>query len=239
MLYLLYLDRYHMGEEIFLKNLARTLAGKHGTAPPAMIVHGSGEAAERVLEGEGLFPERRGGVLQVTSPREVELVDRAVRQFNKKLVDLLTDEIVPAVGIQGINRNVLRLTEDGTLVIGNVGWIEQLIEQKTVPVISAVAYDVEGQIREVNAAKAATGISQSLPSLDVTVVFFTKNNRPGIAADDGIQEEVTVSQLPAEVLPEPDAVREVARSGLPVLVTDVRGLVEEEGPVGTAVYEQP
>ena len=235
-LYLLYLDRYRMEDQLFLQQLARTLSGKFGDVPSCLVLHGSGEYAERALEGEGLFPERRGGILQTDSPRAEALVERAIRRFNKKLVGLLTDEVVSAVGVQGINRNLFRLDEEGRLRAGGFGWVKDLAEQGVVPVLSALAYDREGRIREVWSAEAAVRAAKALPQREVEVIFFTKNDRPGLLTGDNVQEVVRVVDLPGdEVLPEPEAVQEVASAGLPVLLTDVKGFVEEGGPVGTRV----
>ena len=235
-LYLLYLDRYRMEDQLFLQQLARTLTGKFGDVPPCLILHGSGEYAERVLEGEGLFPERRDGVLQTDSPHAEALVERAIRQFNKNLVGLLTDEVVSAVGVQGINRNLFRLDEQGRLQARGFEWVEDLAERGVVPVLSALAYDQEGRIREVWSAEATVRAAQALSRSEVEVIFFTKNDRPGLLSGGSVQEVVGLAELPGkEVLPEPEAVRVITSADLPVLLTDTRGLVEEGGPVGTRV----
>ena len=124
-LYLLYLDRYHLGDEIFINNLAQRMHHAPAGDPLCLIVHGSGEKVERTLESQGFFPERTGGVLDVTEPEQIRLVERAVRETNQKLVATLTDEVVPAVGIQGVDRNLLRL-EEGTVTARKVGWLEAL-----------------------------------------------------------------------------------------------------------------
>ena len=238
-LYLLYLDQERMGDQLFLQSLAQGLAGKYGEVPPCMIVHGSGEYAERALQGEGFFVERSEGVLQVETAQQAALVDRSVRQFNKKLVSLLTDEVVSSVGVQGINRNLIHLEEDGEVTVNGAGWIERLVDQGVVPVLSALAYDEEGQIREANAAAVTREMARAVRNRSVKVVLFTKNNRPGLAEGDQIRERIGFSALPEEgVVSEPEVVQALVEADVPVLLTDIRGLADERGPQGTWVDRQ-
>ncbi|RMH60596.1 MAG: acetylglutamate kinase, partial [Bacteroidetes bacterium] len=141
MTYVLYLDAYHLGDPLFLQGLARWVAQAGPQRPPLWLVHGSGERAERLLEAQGLFPERSGGVWAVTRPEERALVERALRETNRTIVATLTDAVVPAVGIHGVDRNLMRRQADGTVVIGRIGWVRELARQRVVPVLSTLVTD--------------------------------------------------------------------------------------------------
>ena len=101
-IYLIYLDLYHLDDLLFLPSLARMMGRQR--RPSCLLVHGAGEQAERLLEAEGLFPERKEGLVQVSTAAEAALVERAARQVNRRIVGALTEEGVPAVGVQGIDR---------------------------------------------------------------------------------------------------------------------------------------
>lgn len=235
-LYLIYLDAYHQGDDIFINELAQRLHQAPAGDPLCMIVHGSGEKVERTLESQGLFPERVDGVLDVSEPEHIRLVERAVRETNQKLVAAFTDEVVPTVGIQGIDRNLLQYDDQGELIAHKVGWVEALLKQRVVPVVSALVEEAEGPVREVNAADALIALAEAFDTVDPTVVFFTTGAQPGVADAEGVKETIALNGLPNDgPVPEPEAVRRIAHAGLPVLITSLDGLFAEGGPTGTSV----
>lgn len=234
-LYTLYLDRYHLGDDLFINDLAQRLHRAPAGNPLCLIVHGSGEKVERTLESQGFFPERRGGVLDVEAPEQVRLVERSVRDTNRKVVAALTEEVVPAVGIQGVDRDLLQV-EEGRVQARRIGWVEALLKQRVVPVISAlVEQPDEGRVREAYAAEAAIALIQAFESVDPVVVFFTTSGRAGLPDGEGIRETVALDALSEgeEALPEPEAVRRVVRAGTPALITQLKGLFAKNGPEGT------
>ncbi|MGI9175902.1 MAG: acetylglutamate kinase [Rhodothermales bacterium] len=235
-LHLLCLDRYHLDDVLFVQALARSLAGAGQAAPPCVIVHGSGERAERMLEGQGIFLERKNGVLQGTSPGEVALLERALRETSQKLVAALTDAMVYAVGVQGADRSLLRMMPDGEtggrLAVGKTGWIRELAAKRALPAIAATVLDPErGHLQEVSTAEAVVALGQAFGAEgSVEVVFFTKTNRPGLLREKAVLSEIAVEELPGEsVLPEPLSLQHVAKTGLPVRITSVGAFLTGEG----------
>ena len=235
-LHLLYLDRYHLDDVLFVQALARSLTGAGQAAPPCVIVHGGGERAERMLEGGGIFLERKEGVLQGTSPGEVALLERALRETSQKLVAALTDAMVYAVGVQGADRSLLRPAPDGEaggrLATGKTGWIRELAAKRALPAVVATVLDPEqGHLQEVSTAEAAIALGQAFGEEGgVEIVFFTKTNRPGLLREEAVLPEIALNELPDEsVLPEPDALRKVAKAGLPVRITSAGAFLTGEG----------
>lgn len=242
-LYLVYLDREHLGDPLFLQGLAQAISRSRAGEPPCILLHGSGEKVERTLEAEGIFPDRVGGVLDVDEPDHLDLVERAVREVNQQVVGTLTDEVVSTVGIQGDKRNLFRRDADGTLQVGSVGWIEALVQQRVVPVLSALADDAAaGRVREVWAADLLPALAEAVDeSFTPTAVFFTATDDPGLpghipepsdahmAVDAG---EVAREAL-ADVLSEPEAVTRGLEAGLPALLTTPAAFADEDGPRGT------
>ena len=232
---LVHLDDYHLGDPLFPQALAQALA--RPGRPPLLLVHGSGEAAEQRLEAEGLFVERVGGVLQVQSAAERALVERAMRELNQQLVAALTDALVPAVGLHGMDRGLLRWTPEAGVAAGRVGWLEAVVRQGGVPVLSALVADPEGGAAlEVPVAEVLPALADAWPT-PPTVVLLTKNDRPGYAPQDEAVEAALVADVPAAVLPERALAERVVAAGRAaawgVVLTSLHGLPGEGGRAGT------
>lgn len=237
--YLIYLDRYHLGDELFIDELAQRLHQAPTGDPSCGMVHGSGEKVERTLESEGIFPERTEGVLDVQDAETIRLVERAVRESNQEVTTTLTDQVVPAVGIQGVDRGLLQVDAEGEVTVHNVGWVAALIKQRVIPVVSALAdHPSEGYVQEVSPAKATVALAQGLQehNLDVTVVYFTKTGTSGLADALDVKQEIEVEAIPDDgALPDPDVARAAGEAGLPGLITHMEGLFEGKRPSGTRV----
>ena len=235
-LYVVSLDRHHLGDDLFLKSLAQHVAEAGTDGPTCLLVHGSGEKVERTLEAKGYFPDRTGGVLDVESEDQRRLVERAVREMNQEIVAALTDEVVSTVGIQGVDRGLFRKEADGSLRAANAGWVSALLKQRVVPVVSALVEDPDsGAVHEVPAAEAVQALGRALEaSFDPVACVFTTGDRSGLPSEEGgIQDVVEPDAVTDENVPEPSVVRRLAESDLPVLITSLQGLLGGAGPTGT------
>jgi len=234
-LYVVYLDRHHLGDELFLKSMAQHFAEGASGEPACLLVHGSGEKVERTLESKGYFPERTDGVLDLDTEEQRRLVERAVRETNQEIVATLTDEVVSTVGIQGVDRNLLGLDEDGQITATNVGWMAALLKQRVVPVVSALVKQENAGTREVWGADVVVALAQALSSsFDPVACGFTTSDQPGLRDATGMKDEVGADILDtADEIPEPDALRRIHRAGVPLLITNVQGLLGGEEPQGT------
>lgn len=236
-LYLLYLDRHHLGDALFLKSLAQHLSSEQGGRPPSLLVHGSGEKVERTLEAQGQFPERTDGVLDVEGENQRRLVERAVREMNQEIVATLTDEVVSTVGIQGVDRGLFQQTEEGSIRAANAGWITALLKQHVVPVVSALVKDhSSGVVQEFWAVEAVVALAEALEtSFDPVACLLTTTDRPGVSVQGTVQEELQVEEIPDDAVPEPSAVHSLSEADVPVLVTTLQGLFGEGEPRGTLI----
>lgn len=235
-LYLVYLDRHHLGDALFLKSLAQHFAEGASGEPACVLVHGSGEKVERTLESQGYFPERSGGVLQIEGEEQRRLVERAVRETNQEIVAALTDEVVSTVGIQGVDRNLLRRGADGEVQVQNVGWVTALVKQRVLPVVSALVEDGDGTTQEVDAAEAVGALAEAFEaSFDPVACALTTTDQPGLLTAEGVRDEAPIDALGDEV-PDPPAVRRLHEAGVPVLVTNLQGLLAGDEPTGTRLH---
>ncbi len=233
-IHVLYLDDDHLDDPFFVAGLAQRMA-RRKALPPCLLVHGSGERAERLLEAEGLFPERAGGLVRVRTPREAALVEQALRQVNRRLVGTLTDAVVHAVGFHGVDRGLLRLEADGTVTAGRVGWVRALLGQRVVPVVSTlVRAGQRGAAQQAPLPAVTLALARALGG--VVVVFFTRTEQPGLFEGEALRPDAAVEALPEALLPAPEAVRAVAAAGLPALLTSAAGLFGGEVPLGTKIF---
>jgi acetylglutamate kinase len=197
----LYLDERSLEDLLFIDHLARTLKQ---IAAPLVLVHGSGGRAERLLEAEGYVPRREKGVLQVQSAQELTLVERGIRETNQRLVAELSERLLPAVGIQGVDRGLLRRTAEGTLEVGRVDWLCTLLTQGIWPVLSTLARQGT-HIVEVAPAEMLSALAKAWPLGAVQILLLTdpKTHRP--AADEVahrcLQEGIPLWIGPLEDLP--------------------------------------
>ncbi|MFP4228111.1 MAG: acetylglutamate kinase [Salinivenus sp.] len=235
-LYLLYVDRHHLADDLFLKSLAQHLAQGQSGEPACLLVHGSGEKVERTLEAQGYFPERTDGVLKVEGEEQRRLVERAVREMNQEIVAALTDEVVSTVGIQGVDRNLLERTAEGEIRASSVGWLETLIKQRVVPVVSALVEDEE--VEEVWAVEVLEALAEALSTaFDPVACVLTTTDSPERSETEGDAPRASLDELPDGQVSEPDAVRRLVAGGRPVLLTTLQGLFGGESPRGT--YPRP
>lgn len=237
-LYLLLLDRHHLGDALFLKSLAQHFAEAGGEALASLLVHGSSEKVERTLEAQGQFPERADGVLDVETEEQRRLVERAVREVNQDVVATLTDQVVSTVGVQGVDRGLLRTDEDGTLQAANAGWISALVKQRVVPVVSALVEAPDtGEVWEVNATDVVIALARALDeSFDPVGCVFTTGEAPGLLDEHGeVLETAAPNVVTREHVPDPSAVRRLSQSQIPVLLTSLQGLFSGGRPDGTRI----
>ena len=237
-LYVVYLDRHHLGDELFRKSLAQHFSEAGTGGPTCVLVHGSGEKVERTLESQGHFPDRTRGVIDVETEEHRRLVERAVREVNQELVAALTDEVVSTVGVQGVDRGLFQQEPDEPLRAANVGWLSALLKQHVLPVVSALVEAPEsGAVREVWTAEAVVALVRALQaSFDPVACVLTTGDRPGLPdAAGGIESEVTLETVSDEHVPDPSALRHLAEANVPVFVTNLQGLFQEGTPQGTRV----
>ena len=202
------LDPYHLGDPLFVSQLARDVAARapaRGAGLPTeglVFVHGSGEAGERALEARGALPEARGGVWAVASEDEAADVERAMRDLNRRLVHEMNEAGVPAVRVMASDRGLVARGPDGALRAGRTAWLATLAAQGGVAVVAAVAAVEPGSgaaLAEVDAAEAAAVIAEALGA---AAVVLLATGRPAGAPDDAQTIADAAGRLPDRGLAE-------------------------------------
>lgn len=170
---ILYLDDQHLEDLLLVQRLARVLKQ---LPAPLLLLHGSGGRAEQLLEGEGYTPRRRQGVLVAQSDREQALIERGIRETNQRLVAGLNELLIPAVGIQGSDRGLLRKAPDGTLQVGSVVWLERLLQQGVWPVLSTLVAGARHPV-EVPAGRMLVALAQAWSTATPWILLLCNTKR--------------------------------------------------------------
>ncbi len=230
--HILYLDDYHAADPLFLQSLARSLSRVDRVR--FVLVHGSGEHAQQALELEGKVRVRSHGVLPVQTQEEHALVERALREINRRITGILTDAVVASVGVMGSERGLLAV--DGTqLRIMRIGWLESLMDQGVVPVVASHASergtDRTGEVGIHQTVAALVGAS----SHPATVVAFTKTNLPGVMLGREPEEEIPIERVNAQWVVDLPQLSDLASRDVRVLLTNTARLSDSGGPTGTLI----
>jgi hypothetical protein len=222
MIHVLYLDRYHLGDPLFLTGFARDVLT---FSAPLVLVHGAGETAERALEAQGRFPEYRDGVLAAETDADRALVTRSARDLNRQIAHTLNDAGVAAVRLEAGGRGLIRATDDG-VEAGNVAWLREIVMQGAVPVVAAIVGEAGGPAREVNGGDVAGALAHALagPGAEGQAVFLTQSGQNGLSEVDLASGDAELGAALEGVFAEPEAVRAALAAGAHVLMTGRSGL---------------
>ena len=149
-----------------------------------VVVHGGGPQISAMLGRLGVDSEFKGG-LRVTTPEVMEVVGMVlVGQVQRELVGLLNEHGPYAVGLSGEDAHLFTAerrgaTVDGqTVDIGQVGdvvtvrpdFVEQLLDDGLIPVVSTVARGEDGTSYNVNADTAAAALAIALSAQKLIVL---------------------------------------------------------------------
>ncbi len=134
-----------------------------------VLVHGGGPEITDMLQKVGKKSEFVDG-LRVTDKETVEIVQMVLAgKVNKNLVNLLQSKGGKAIGLCGIDGNMIKaepkkkeLGYVGEITDVNVEPILDVLEKGYIPVISTIGYDEDGNSYNINADTAAAKIAGQL-----------------------------------------------------------------------------
>lgn len=149
-----------------------------------VVVHGGGPQISAMLTQLGVESEFKGG-LRVTTPEVMDVVGMVlVGQVQRELVGLINEHGPYAVGLSGEDAHLFTAERRGALVdgetvdIGQVGdvvnvrpdFVEQLLADGLIPVVSTVARGEDGTSYNVNADTAAAALAVALDAKKLIVL---------------------------------------------------------------------
>jgi acetylglutamate kinase len=162
--------------------LGPALAAAERAAPGRMVVvHGGGDEVSTLQRLYGVTAQFSGG-RRVTSALDLEIVRMALSgSANKRLVAMLNDAGVAAVGLSGEDAGLLRATPldraqlgfVGTPSVVNVSLLRHLLHAGYLPVVSPVSRSEDataGATLNVNGDDAAAAIAAALGADELLLV---------------------------------------------------------------------
>ena len=151
-----------------------------------VLIHGGGPEINQMTKRLGKVPDFVDG-LRVTDDDMIEIVQMVLAgKINKTLVNLLELQGAEAVGLSGVDGNLIEATTKNPKLgfVGNITKINpkiilDLLEKNYIPVISTIARGSDGSIFNINGDTAAAYIAGSLKAERLIMMTDT----PGILRD--------------------------------------------------------
>ena len=143
-----------------------SILNKLGFIP--IIIHGGGKRISDKLSESGIKSNFVNG-LRVTDKKSLSIVQDVLINFNKEIIVALKNNNCDSQSITTKQNNIL-IVEQKNQQLGFVGTpkkinysiIEQIVEEKKVPVIAPLGLDKNNQVFNVNADTAAGAIAKKL-----------------------------------------------------------------------------
>jgi len=135
-----------------------------------VVVHGGGPEINTWLDKLGIEPQFKNG-LRVTDAATMDVVGMVlVGRVNKELVALINQAGGSAVGLCGVDADLIKARPSDQEGIGFVGEVtsvdtevlESLVEKGYIPIVSSVASDSTGQAYNINADTVAGELAAAL-----------------------------------------------------------------------------
>ena len=135
-----------------------------------IIIHGGGPRIKTELAKLNIESEFING-LRVTSKKTMEVVEKALVDFNSEIVEKLNKKNCKAKGLNVSENNVIHVEQENE-ELGFVGKptmvleekIQAVVDQNLIPVLSPMGKDDKNQKYNINADTAAAAVAKSLKS---------------------------------------------------------------------------
>lgn len=169
-----------------------------------ILVHGGGKEASEFSRKVGLEPKMIDG-RRITDRETLDIVTMVYAGLiNKRIVGLLQDFGCDAVGLSGVDGNLIPAKKRNTIPIDfgfvgdinpvqiNIRFILELLENRHVPVICSICRNPNGGLLNCNADTIASSIAIACSAADSTMLTFCFE-KPGVLSD--INDETSVVSL--------------------------------------------
>ena len=133
-----------------------------------IVIHGGGKRISNKLNENGIKSDFING-LRVTDKKSISIVEEVLNNFNKEITESLKKNKCDSQSITSKQNNILMVKQEkkelgfvGTPTEINLSIIEQIVDEKKVPVIAPLGLDKNNQVYNVNADTAAGAIAKKL-----------------------------------------------------------------------------
>ena len=135
-----------------------------------VVVHGGGPRIKRELEKSNIESKFING-LRVTDQKIINIVEKVLIEFNRDIVESLSNKSSDATQINSKTSNVINVIPEskelgfvGIPKIINTEIIKDLIKNNKIPVVAPLGLDKKNQVYNINGDTAAGAIAKSLKS---------------------------------------------------------------------------
>jgi len=143
-----------------------SILNKLGFIP--IIIHGGGKRISNKLKEAEIKSDFING-LRVTDKKSINIVEEVLSNFNKEITEALKKNKCDSLSITNKQNNILTVYQEnkelgfvGAPTEVNLSIIEQIVEEKKVPVIAPLGLDKNNQVYNINADTAAGAIAKKL-----------------------------------------------------------------------------
>jgi len=160
-----------MSNEELQKNVIKDVVLLKLVGFKPIIVHGGGKEISKWVEKVGMEPRFVNG-LRVTDAETMEIAEMVLNKVNKRLVTMVEELGVQAVGVSGKDGGLLKVEKklSGGEDIGFVGNITDvnprvlydLLEKDFLPIVAPIGLDDKYQTYNINADDAACAIAKAV-----------------------------------------------------------------------------
>jgi acetylglutamate kinase len=176
-----------------------------------VVVHGGGPQINAMLGRLGVPTEFRGGH-RVTTPETMEVVRMVLTgQVQREVVGLINSHGPYAVGMSGEDAHLFTAARRDVLVdgeptdiglVGDVvrvepGFVQGLLDDGLIPVVSSVARGDDGAVYNVNADTAAAALAIALRAEKLVCLTDVEGLYADWPASDEVISELTAAELTA------------------------------------------
>ena len=141
-----------------------------------IIIHGGGKRISIKLNKNGIKTDFING-LRVTDEKSINIVEEVLNDFNKEITEALKKNKCNSQGITNRQDNIITAKQEnidlgfvGTPTKINLSIIQQVIEEKKVPVIAPLGLDEYNQVFNINADTAAGAIAKKLNARRLIII---------------------------------------------------------------------
>ena len=163
-----------------------------------IVVHGGGPRIKRELDKSNIQSKFVRG-LRVTDEKIINIVESVLIDFNVDIVSSLNNMGSQAISINTKQNNIIEVLPEaeelGFVGIPNkidVNTIKNIIEKKTIPIISPLGLGEKNQVYNINGDTAAGAIAKSLKSR--RLILMTNINGV-LDKEKKLIEEITSSEI--------------------------------------------
>ncbi|MDA9606102.1 acetylglutamate kinase [bacterium] len=150
--------------DIFIKDI--TVLSKLGFIP--IVVHGGGKRINNKLDELGIKSKFIKG-LRVTEKKTIEIVEKVLIEFNQEIVEALKKQSCDSETINSKQNNIINVIKENE-ELGFVGApteinrtiIDEIVNDKKIPVIAPLGLDKNNQTYNINADTTAGSIAKKI-----------------------------------------------------------------------------